>query len=74
MKDMLNMEMINRIGQMYIRQYGDRHIWWPLYEVCVQTGFMKVDVCGLLQNMHFDDIAEIKDDSGEKYDPEIFYL
>lgn len=46
---------------------------WPVQDMCVESGIVRVDVCGLLQAMHISDIAEFKDDSGTIYDAEVFY-
>jgi hypothetical protein len=73
--DLLNIDFINNLYQpLWIRQWGDKEFLWPVYDICVLTGLIRIDVCGKLQAMHFSDIAEIKDDSGNIYEAEEFYL
>lgn len=73
--DLLNEEFISSLSQpLWIRQWGDKEFMWPVYDICVQTGLLRIDVCGKLQAMHFSDISEIKDDGGNIYDAEEFYL
>ena len=46
----------------------------PLYEICVETGLMRIDVCGKLDNLHIGDVAQFKDDAGNIYNSDEFYL
>lgn len=38
MKDLLRMDYINSLGQLYVRRHG-RDWWWPVTQICVETGF-----------------------------------
>lgn len=75
MSDLLNINFINSLPQpIWVRQWGRESFDWPLYEICVETGLMKIDVCGKLDNLHIGDVAQFKDDAGNIYDSEEFYL
>jgi hypothetical protein len=39
----------------------------------VETGMMRIDVCGKLQAMHFGEVMEIRDGDHQAHDPETFY-
>lgn len=65
--DILNFDMINAAGQLYADG-------WPIYEVCVQTGLMKLDVCGKLDNARWSEIIKLTNDNGEDLDSDSFYL
>ena len=72
-EDLLNMKHINSLPQpLFIRLAGDK-ITWPLDSICVETGLMKFDVCGLLQNGHVGDVMEFIDADGIHHDAETFY-
>lgn len=71
--DMLRMDYINNLGQLYIQKFGDTG-WWPLYGICVQTGCLNYDVCGLLDHGHIGEVKMFKDDAGNLYDPDTFYI
>jgi hypothetical protein len=75
MADLLNIDFINSLPQpLWVRQWGRKDFDWPLYEICVETGLMRIDVCGKLDNLHIGDVAQFKDDHGTVYDAEEFYL
>lgn len=74
MADLLRMDYINSLPHpLSIRFYGDKHSW-PLEYVCVETGLLKFDVVGKLQNGHMSDVAEVIDGNGNSHDPGDFYL
>lgn len=73
-EDLLNLEHINALPQPFlIRLCGDKDFSWPLEVIDVETGLLKFDVCGLLQNGHIGDVAEFRDASGVVHDAETFY-
>ena len=75
MADLLNIDFINSLPQpLWVRQWGDKEFLWPLYEICVETGLMRIDVCGKLDNLQIGDVAQFRDDYGTVYDSEEFYL
>lgn len=75
MPDLLNMNLINSLGQLYLLQYGDDdRWWWPLTTIDVQTGLLNYDVCGLINHGRISDVKSFKDEDGNLYDPDDFYL
>ena len=74
MSDKLRMDHINSLPQPFLVRFcGDRE-WWPVNDIDVQTGLMRIDVCGKLQIKDFCYVMEIHDADGEKHDPETFYF
>ena len=74
MTDLLRLDFINTIPQpLWVRQWGRDNFDWPLYDICVLTGLIRIDVCGKLDRLHIGDIAQFKDDAGNIYDSEVFY-
>lgn len=43
---------------------------WPVEEVCLETGIVIIDACGISQGVLFDDVFSLIDDCGETYYPE----
>jgi hypothetical protein len=71
--DLLSMERINSLPHpLLICLCGDK-VEWPLELVCVETGLLKFDVCGLSQNGHFGEVMEVIDANGLRHDAETFY-
>lgn len=71
MSDRLRMDYINSLPQPFmVRFYGTKDWWWPVYDIEVQTATLRIDVCGKLQVCDFSDVAEIKDEAGEKHNPD----
>jgi hypothetical protein len=70
MADILDFDWINSLGQLYTRYLGT---WWPVYDIEVQTGLLRIDVCGKLDVLHMDDVMKFKDDDGTEYDCDDFY-
>lgn len=71
--DKYNFDFINSISPLMVRMYGDNNTH-DLELFCVQTGCMTMNVSGLPQNIHFDDVKEFVDWNGDIYQPEQFYL
>jgi hypothetical protein len=71
--DLLNMQALNALPQPFMARFcgGDT---WPVYDIEVETGLMRIDVCGKLQVMLFADVMELTDCDGVKHDPDSFYL
>lgn len=40
---------------------------WPVYDIDVETGLYRIDVCGLLEVRHIDRCFTMKDDSGKRH-------
>jgi hypothetical protein len=74
MTDMLRMDYINSLPQpLFVSQYGSRDWWWPVHDIEVQTGLLRIDVCGKLQVLRFGEIAAVRDAGGCEYNPDAFY-
>lgn len=57
-RDMLDMDYINSLPQP---------LWdngFPVYDICVETGLYRIDVCGLLEVKHIDKCISFKDALG----------
>lgn len=75
MSDLLRMDHINSLPQPFLVRFaGDKDWWWPVYDFEVQTGLMRIDVCGKLQVKEFGEVMEIRDGDGKPHDPDSFYL
>lgn len=74
MADLLNMERINALPQpLFMREYGSHAWWWPVNDIEVGTGLLRIDVCGLLEVKHIGDVAQIRDADGILHDPDTLY-
>lgn len=75
MSDLLKIEFINSLPQpLWIKQWGDKEFMWPVQDICVETGIIRIDVCGMLDRLHIGDVYEFKDADGEVYNADEFYL
>ena len=74
MSDLLNMELINSLPQPLWGSENGQDWWWPIVDICVETGLCRIDVCGKLQTMHFTDFLIIRDDAQAMHEPDSFYL
>jgi hypothetical protein len=72
MSDMLNMELINSLPQpLWVKESGH---WWPVQDIDVQSGLLRIDVCGMLQSLHIGGAMQLRDDSGAVHDSDDLYL
>lgn len=75
MSDILDMEYINSLPQPLVaRMLCGKDFDWPVYDICVQTGLVRIDVCGLLEVKSISDFSAFRDDYGKVYTPDDFYL
>jgi hypothetical protein len=68
------MDHINSLPQPFIGVFiggGDR---WPIEDIDVQTGLLRIDVCGKLQVKHISDVRHFIDADGDIHDAESFYV
>lgn len=72
MTDLLRIEHINSLPQPFIATFcgGDE---WPVYDIDVETGLLRIDVVGKLQCMHICEVMHFIDEAGDKHDTETFY-
>jgi hypothetical protein len=73
MTDKLDFDAINALSMPFWARFCGGDIW-PVYDIDVETGLMRIDVCGLLQVMHFADVIEIRDADGRAHDSDDFWL
>ena len=72
MSDILRMEYINSLPQPFIVEQWDG-AKWPLIDLCVETGCLRFDVCGMIQPSSIGEIKCFIDACGNRHDPETFY-
>lgn len=71
MSDKLDFDWINSLGQLYANIFGT---WWPVHDIEVQTCLMRIDVCGLLEVRDLHDARGFKNDDGDEFQVDDFYL
>lgn len=70
--DLLKMEYINSLPQPFIaRFFGGSE--WPVYDIDVETGLLRIDVVGLLEVKHIGDVKSFRDAEGTEHDSASFY-
>jgi hypothetical protein len=72
-RDVLRMNYINGLPQPFLARFCGDTWWWPVNDFEVETGLMRIDVCGLLQVKSFCEVMEIRDGDGQSHDPDTFY-
>lgn len=74
MTDLINMELINSLPQpLWVSENG-KDWWWPVQDIDVQSGLVRIDVCGILQVNHLSHWLYMRDDAQVIHDPDDFYL
>lgn len=72
MTDKLNMDYINSLPQPFIAHfYGGSE--WPVFDIEVQTGLLRIDVIGMLEVKHISDVKFFRDMDGTEHDADSFY-
>lgn len=72
MTDRLRMDYINSLPQPFVaRLCGGSD--WPIHDIDVETGLLRLDVCGKLEVRRLSDVMEITDIDGGKHDPDDWY-
>jgi hypothetical protein len=74
MSDILKMDMINSLPHPFYGSENGKDWWWPIVDICVQTGVCRIDVCGRLEVKHILDFRTIRDAGQVPHEPESFYL
>lgn len=74
MTDLLRMDFINSLPQPIVVRDLGCDVWWPLIDIDVETGLLRIDVYGLPQIKHLSDVGSMKDADGIEYDPDDLYL
>ena len=73
MSDKLNMAHINSLPQPFIAHFcggGE----WPVHDIDVETGLVRIDVVGKLQVTHIGAIAWFRDMDGVEHDSDMFFV
>jgi hypothetical protein len=73
MSDALRRDYINSLPQPFLVRFCGDRIWWPVSDFEVETGLMRIDVCGKLQAKSFCEVAEIRDGDNQPHEPDTFY-
>ena len=73
MTDKLRMDYINSLPQPFLIRFAGDKYWWPVNDFEVQTGLLRIDVCGKLQVKSLGEAMEIQDGAGDIHDPDSFY-
>lgn len=72
MSDLLDMAKLNALPQpLYARYFST---WWPVESIDVETGLMRIDVCGKLDVLLFGGLLGLRDANGVVYDTDDFYM
>ena len=72
--DKLDIGYINNLPQpLTCRMIGDQDHKWPVQDICVETGLVRIDVCGLLQVVKVAEIISFKDMDDNVHDSDDFY-
>lgn len=72
MADLLDMDYINSLPQPFLgRMLGGAE--WPIYDIEVETGLIRIDVCGKLDVKDIGDFTAFRDDTGVWRSSEAFY-
>lgn len=73
MTDLLKIDYINSLPQPFIATFAGG-VEWPVYDIDVQTGCLRIDVCGLLDIKHITDVRHFTDMDGVEHDSDSFYI
>jgi hypothetical protein len=73
MADLLDMDYINSLPQpLFAVDLGNGWLW-PVYDIEVETGLFRIDVCGLLEVKHIGGFLKFEDANGVRHDTDTFY-
>lgn len=71
--DLLDMQYINGLPHPLLGEEWGGSIW-PIYDIDVACGLVRIDVCGKLEVKDIGDFKYFYDDAGEKYRADGFYI
>jgi hypothetical protein len=72
MTDLLGMDRINSLPQPFTAHFYGGGVW-PVIDIDVLHGFLRIDVVGLLEVKHISDVHTFIDANGESHDADSFY-
>jgi hypothetical protein len=72
--DILRMDYINSLPQPFMATLIGNRGDWPVNDIDVETGLMRIDVMGKLDVLHISDVRHFTDMDGVEHDPDTFYV
>ena len=73
MADKLDIGALNSLPQPFLARFVGGDVW-PIYDICVETGLTRIDVCGKLDIKDFCEITHLTDCDGQTHETEQFWL
>lgn len=70
---LLDMDYINSLPQPLMARKGSRDWWWPVNDIEVKTGLLRVDICGKLEIWSIGEVVGFMDDRGVEHSADDFY-
>jgi hypothetical protein len=70
--DLLDMEYINSLPHPFLGKLRGRE-WWPIHDFEVETGLVRIDVCGKLEVRRIADFTTFRDGHGVERSSDAFY-
>lgn len=70
MTDLLRMDYINSLPQPFFVVCGNR---WPIEDIDVESGIIRIDVCGMLEVHDIGEFSYIIDANGVKHETDSFF-
>jgi hypothetical protein len=70
--DLLLMDKINALPHPLFVEIS-RGWWWPVHDIDVETGLLRIDVVGKLDVHHFGGMLKLRDANGVEYNTDDFY-
>lgn len=71
--DIINGVKFNALSSPVTAKIAGGGEWW-IESLDVQTGLMRLDICGQIDLCHFCEVIELIDYNGNKYDPDDFWI
>lgn len=72
MTDKLRLDYINSLPQPFIAKFPSEQ--WEVYDIDVETGLVRVLVCGLLEIRHIGEVISFIDADNQPHYPDDFYI
>ncbi len=72
MSDLLRMDYINSLSQPFFARFGGGSEW-PVFDIDIETGLFRIDVCGLLEVRSMGEVIFFRDASGVEHSSDSFY-
>ncbi len=72
MADKLKLDALNALPHPLLARFVGGDVW-PVETIDVETGLMRIDVCGMLDRKHFAEVTMITDSDGGEHDADQFW-